>query len=45
MIHEKVDLLSAEVKRLEEKYEDLEARSRCNNIRIVGVPEDSRATT
>ncbi|KAL1268574.1 hypothetical protein QQF64_033937 [Cirrhinus molitorella] len=45
VIQEKVDFLSTEVKRLEDKCEDLEARSRRNNIRIVGVPEDTLVTT
>lgn len=37
----KVELLSADLVRVENKCEDLEARSRRNNIRIVGIPEDS----
>lgn len=31
--------------KVEEKCEDLEARSRRNNIRIIGVPEDQLPTT
>lgn len=31
--------LTAETTRLSDKYEDLEGRSRRNNIRIIGVPE------
>lgn len=34
-----VGTLTSKVKRLEEKHEDLEGRSRRNNIRIIGVPE------
>lgn len=41
----KVEHLSAEVVKLENRCEDLEARSRRNNIRIMGVPEDSAASS
>lgn len=34
-----VDHLTTKVKHLDEKCEDLEARSRRNNIRIIGIPE------
>lgn len=34
-----VSMLTKQTARLEEKYEDLEARSRRNNVRLVGVPE------
>lgn len=34
-----VERLSTELKKLDEKCEDLEARSRRNNVRIVGIPE------
>lgn len=37
----KVSTLAAQVTRLDEKCEDLESRSRRNNIRIVGIPENS----
>lgn len=36
----KVERLSAELMRLDNKCDDLEARSRRNNIRLVGIPED-----
>lgn len=36
----KVEHLSTELTRLDNKCEDLEARSRRNNIRLVGIPED-----
>ncbi|KAE8284639.1 Bile salt sulfotransferase [Larimichthys crocea] len=36
----KVAHLSTELIRLDNKCEDLEARSRRNNIRLVGIPED-----
>lgn len=34
-----VDRLSTKIKHLDEKCEDLEARLRRNNIRIIGIPE------
>lgn len=34
-----VEHLSTELKKLDEKCEDLEAPSRWNNVRIVGIPE------
>lgn len=34
-----VERLSTELKKLDEKCEALEARSRRNNVRIVGIPE------
>ncbi len=37
----KEEELSAQLINLDNKREDLEARSRRNNIRILGVPEDS----
>uniref|UniRef100_A0A672YIG4 L1 transposable element RRM domain-containing protein n=1 Tax=Sphaeramia orbicularis TaxID=375764 RepID=A0A672YIG4_9TELE len=37
----KVDHLSAEPLKVDRKCEDLVSRSRRNNIRIIGVPEDS----
>lgn len=37
----KVDAMSKEFAKLENKCEDLESRSRRNNIRIVGVPEEN----
>uniref|UniRef100_A0A3B4FQ70 L1 transposable element RRM domain-containing protein n=1 Tax=Pundamilia nyererei TaxID=303518 RepID=A0A3B4FQ70_9CICH len=37
----KVDAMSKELATLENKCEDLESRSRRNNIRIVGVPEEN----
>ncbi len=37
----KVEELSVQLINLDNKHEDLEARSRRNNIRILGVPEDS----
>lgn len=37
----KVEHLSAELLKMDNKCEALEARSRRNNIQIVGVPEDS----
>uniref|UniRef100_A0A673B3Z8 L1 transposable element RRM domain-containing protein n=1 Tax=Sphaeramia orbicularis TaxID=375764 RepID=A0A673B3Z8_9TELE len=37
----KVDHLSAKLLKVVKKCEDLESRSRRNNIRIIGVPEDS----
>uniref|UniRef100_A0A3P9CPF9 L1 transposable element RRM domain-containing protein n=1 Tax=Maylandia zebra TaxID=106582 RepID=A0A3P9CPF9_9CICH len=37
----KVDAMSKELAKLENKCEDLESRSRRNNIRIVGVPEEN----
>lgn len=37
----KVSKLDAEVTRLHGQCEDLESRSRRNNIRLVGIPEDS----
>lgn len=36
----KVERLSADLIRLDNKCNDLEARSRRNNIRLVGIPED-----
>ena len=36
----KVEHLTTELIRLYNKCEDLEARSRHNNIRLVGIPED-----
>ncbi|KAI4898502.1 hypothetical protein NFI96_008802 [Prochilodus magdalenae] len=36
----KVELLTKEITRLDTKCEDLEARSRRHNLRIVGIPED-----
>lgn len=36
----KVEHLTTELTRLDNKCEDLEARSRRNNIRLVGIPED-----
>ena len=36
----KVEHLSTELIRLDNKCEDLEARSQRNNIRLVGIPED-----
>lgn len=36
----KVEHLTKELTRLDNKCEDLEARSRRNNIRLVGIPED-----
>lgn len=36
----KVEHLSSELTRLDNKCEDLEARSRRNNIQLVGIPED-----
>lgn len=39
-LQSKVGNLSAELVKLENKCEDLEARSRRHNIRIIGVPED-----
>lgn len=44
-IQRKMDRLSAELVKMENKCEDLESRSRRNNIRIVGVPEDTPSTT
>ncbi|XP_053493902.1 uncharacterized protein LOC128615675 [Ictalurus furcatus] len=41
----KVECLSADLGRVENKCEDLEARSRHNNLRIVGVPEDSTSAS
>uniref|UniRef100_A0A3Q2DIQ2 L1 transposable element RRM domain-containing protein n=1 Tax=Cyprinodon variegatus TaxID=28743 RepID=A0A3Q2DIQ2_CYPVA len=35
-----VDSLTKTVAQLEDKCDDLESRSRCQNIRIIGVPED-----
>ncbi|KAJ4938794.1 hypothetical protein JOQ06_028260 [Pogonophryne albipinna] len=40
----KVEHLSAELERVDNKCEDLEARSRRNNVRIVGVPEETTIT-
>ena len=37
----KVDDMAAELARLDNKCEDLEARSRRNNIQILGIPEGS----
>ncbi|KAJ8358111.1 hypothetical protein AAFF_G00032810 [Aldrovandia affinis] len=34
-----VSMLTSQVKRLDDKCEDLEGRSRRNNIRVLGVPE------
>lgn len=34
-----VNMLTTQVKRLDDRCEDLEARSRRNNIRVLGVPE------
>lgn len=34
-----VSILTAKVKHLDDRYEDLEGRSRRNNIRLVGLPE------
>lgn len=34
-----VSMLTTQVKRLDDRYEDLEGRSRRNNIHILGVPE------
>lgn len=34
-----VSMLTTQVKRLDDKCEDLESRSRRNNIRVMGVPE------
>lgn len=41
----KVEQLSADLIKLESSCEDLEARSRRNNVRIVGVPEDTAAAS
>ncbi|KAK1906574.1 LINE-1 retrotransposable element ORF1 protein [Dissostichus eleginoides] len=40
----KVEHLSAELERVDNRCEDLEARSRRNNVRIVGVPEETTIT-
>ena len=40
-----IKCLAANVARLENKYEDLESRSRRNNIRISGVPEGPKTCT
>lgn len=45
VLEDKVDSLMATVAKLEDKCEDLEARSRRNNIRIIGIPEDNPCTT
>lgn len=45
VLQEKVESLSATVVKLDDKCEDLEARSRHNNISIIGVPEDKPSTT
>ncbi|KAK3517586.1 hypothetical protein QTP70_012945 [Hemibagrus guttatus] len=45
VLQDKVDSLLATVAKLEDKCEDLEARSRRNNIRIIGIPEDNPCTT
>ncbi|KAF7701808.1 hypothetical protein HF521_001091 [Silurus meridionalis] len=37
--------LTAEYNKLHTKYEDLEARSRRNNVRIIGVPEGPNSST
>lgn len=37
----KVEYMSGELVKLESKCDDLESRSRRNNVRIVGVPEDT----
>ncbi|KAF7711342.1 hypothetical protein HF521_000353 [Silurus meridionalis] len=37
--------LTAEYNKLETKCEDLEARSRRNNVRIIGVPEGPNSST
>ncbi|KAJ4937147.1 hypothetical protein JOQ06_001728 [Pogonophryne albipinna] len=34
-----VDMLTSQVKRLDDKCEDLEGRSRRNNLRVMGIPE------
>lgn len=39
VLQRSVQQLSTQVAALEDKYEDLEGRSRHNKIRIVGVPE------
>lgn len=41
----KVEHLSAELLKVDNKCDHLEARSRRNNIRIVGVPEDSAVSS
>lgn len=44
-LQEKVESLSAAVVKLEDKCEDLEARSRRNSMKIIGVPEEKLSTT
>uniref|UniRef100_A0A3B5ARW6 L1 transposable element RRM domain-containing protein n=1 Tax=Stegastes partitus TaxID=144197 RepID=A0A3B5ARW6_9TELE len=41
----KVGYLTKEMGKLEDRCEDLESRSRRQNIRIIGVPEDDSAAT
>uniref|UniRef100_A0A8C5HK84 Transposase element L1Md-A101/L1Md-A102/L1Md-A2 n=1 Tax=Gouania willdenowi TaxID=441366 RepID=A0A8C5HK84_GOUWI len=43
VLKNKVDQLSKEYVKLENKCEDLESRARRQNIRIIGVPEDDSA--
>lgn len=40
----KVSTLAAQVTRLDTKSEDLESRSRMNNIRLVGIPENTEGS-
>lgn len=40
----KVKQLTVDLKRLDDKCDDLEARSRHNNIRLIGVPENFSTT-
>lgn len=41
----KVDTMAKTLIKLENKCEDLESRSRCNNVRIIDIPEENIVST